>query len=461
MDETNNKNKKKKRKRRRNRKKKQNINNLNNSNNLIEKKYNKKIDNQINNSIEDKFNTQESSQKQKKHHLKLNAIQIICFISILITTTIFIIYKNINLTLNGNIKEKLEVHSEYTDPGFTATFFNKNIKNKVTINSNINTNKLGTYTITYKLPFPFNKKITRTIKIVDTTSPILTLIGKDTINIYLNESYIDKGVNIEDNYDTDLTKNLTIENNLDITKVGTYSITYTVHDSSNNISSITRTINVKNANTCDLSNPIDKYICKSNYTVSVGYYNLTNGNTYYFKPDKVYYGASLIKTVDALYLYEKNLINNDLKEHVRKIITYSDNASHHYLVNYIGKNKLKQYGVDLGAPNTLKGGDNYGNTTVKDQIVYMKKLYEITKDNQKKDLKSYFTSSTWNLLKFNGSPTIMHKYGHYESVHHNVGIVLDKNPYIVVILTKEGHGNFYNIVTTLSKLIYEYHKNNN
>ena len=91
----------------------------------------------------------------------------------------------------------------------------------------------------------------------------------------------------------------------------------------------------------------------------------------------------------------------------------------------------------------------------------MKKLYNITKDNQNKDLKSYFTNSSWNLLKFNKSPKIMHKYGHYESVHHNVGIVLDENPYIVVILTKEGHGNFYNIVQQLSKLIYEYHKTNN
>ena len=447
----------KKEKRSRNKKKKQNINNLNNFQNNIETKNNTEINIPNNNNP----NAKDFSKKIKNYHLKSNTIQVICFISILIITTTFIIFKNINLTLIGNIEETIEVFSEYTDPGFKASFFNKNIHNKVITNSNVNTNKLGTYTITYKLPFPINKKVTRTIKVIDTIKPILTLNGNDTINTYLNEKYIDKGVKIEDNYDSDLTKNLTIENNLDITKVGTYTIKYTVHDSSNNTTSITRTINVKNANTCDLSNPIDKYICKNNYNVSVGYYNLTNGNTYYFKPDKTYYGASLIKTVDALYLYEKNLINNDLLEHVRRIITYSDNASHHYLVSYIGKNKLKQYGIDLGAQNTLNGSDNYGKTTVKDQIVYMKKLYEITKDNQNEELKSYFTDSNWNLLKFNKSPSIMHKYGHYEYVHHNVGIVLDENPYIVVILTQEGHGNFYNIVTTISKLIYEYHKNNN
>ena len=135
--------------------------------------------------------------------------------------------------------------------------------------------------------------------------------------------------------------------------------------------------------------------------------------------------------------------------------------NHHYLVKYIGKNNLKQYGIDLGASNTLNGTDDYGQTTVKDQIIYMKKLYEITKNNQNKELKSYFIESTWNLLKFNKSPQIMHKYGHYESVHHNVGIVLDDNPYIIVVLTKEGHGNYSNIIPTISKKIYEYHKSNN
>ena len=154
-------------------------------------------------------------------------------------------------------------------------------------------------------------------------------------------------------------------------------------------------------------------------------------------------------------------MNDELQPHINKIISYSDNDSHHYLVNYIGKENLKQYGIDLGAPNTLKGTDNYGQTTVKDQIVYLKKLYELTKYNQNESLKNIFLNSTWNLLKFNESPPIMHKYGHWEKVHHNVGIVLDENPYILVILTNEGNGNFYNIMQTISKLVYEYHKNNN
>lgn len=427
-------------------------NNIKNKEKNTKKKILNKNKKNKQNNIKNKTNTNQNNQN------KLLIIKILFILFLILLSLVFITYINTKLTLKGNIKQTIEVNTEYQEPGFTALLFNKNINKKIKINSNLNTNKLGTYTITYKIPVIINKKATRTIKVIDTTKPNLTLKGNNKETININEEYIDKGITIEDNYDKDLSKNITIENNIDNTKEGTYTIKYTVTDSSNNINEITRTIIVKNSNKCNLSNPIEKYICENNYKVSIGYYNLNTNDTYYFKPDKIYYGASLIKTLDAIYLYDKNMINNELKQHVYKIITYSDNDSHHYLVNYIGKNTLKQYGIDLGAPNTLKGSDNYGQTTVKDQIVYMKKLYEITKDNQNNELKSYFTNSQWNLLKFNGSPDIMHKYGHYESVHHNAGIFLDENPYILVILTQEGHGNYYNITQTISKLIYEYHK---
>lgn len=421
-----------------------------------------------NNQKKEKNITENNKLSQKNKNYKQKIIILIISIIILILSNIFIIIKNIKLELIGKSEETIEVFNEYIDPGFTSTIFNKNINNLIKTSSNINTNIIGSYKTTYKLSI-LNIKKTRTINVVDTEKPTITLKGNSTINLYIGDTYTDEGVEITDNYDSDLSNNLNIENNLDTSKKGTYTITYTVRDSSNNTNSITRTINVlekiiinqNTTNQCNLSNPIEKYICQNNYNISVGYYNLTNGKSYYYKPNKLYYGASLIKTLDALYLYDKNLINDNLKEYVKLAITISDNPSHHYLVNYIGKNNLRNYGKSIGAKYTLtQDNENFGFTNVNDQIAYMKRLHEITKDGQNEELKSFFLNTRKNCLLFENSPQIMHKYGHWEPVYHNSGIVLDKNPYIVVILTQEGYNNYQTIIKTLSKLVYEYHYTN-
>lgn len=420
------------------------------------------IDNTNNKSIKkDNINTKK---KSKSLIIRNIFLSLTITIFVLLFPLSFFLNKNTSITLIGNKSETIEVFSEYTDPGYNATLFKTNINDKIKITSDLNTKELGTYTITYELPFFKTHKETREITIVDTTKPSIKLNGQETVSIYVDDDYKEEGVTVQDNYDKDLTNNVKIDSNLDINTKGTYTITYTVRDSSNNESSITRTVKVNNkptyTKTCNSSNPINKYICENNYNVSVGYYNLTNNKSYYYNKSNTYYGASLIKTLDALYLYENNMINDELKNHVKKVITVSDNPSHHYLVNYIGKNNLKKYGNSLGATYTLIGGDDYGITNVQDQIVYMKKLYSMTKDGQNEELKSFFLNTRKNYLLFEDSPKIMHKYGHWETVYHNAGIVLDDNPYIVVILTKEGYNNYQTIIKTLSKLIYEYHQNN-
>lgn len=449
--------------------KKKNINkNINSKKQILDKKIEKNIKTLEKNIKGDKLDKREiktNLPKEKKHKnsiIKNTFLILIICIIILIFPMMFFINKNISLTLIGNESETIEVFSEYNDPGYNATIFKSNINNKIKTESNLDTNKLGTYTITYKLPYLNTHKVTRKINVVDTTKPTLKLNGKESISLYVGDTYKEEGATATDNYDKDLTSNITIDSNLDTKKKGTYKITYTVKDSSNNESSITRTINIKNKPTymksCNTSNPIDRYICENNYKVSVGYYNLTNNNTYYYNKNNTYYGASLIKTLDALYLYDHNMINDDLKNYVKKAITVSDNPSHHYLVNYIGKNNLIQYGKSLGATYTLVGGDNFGTATVSDQIAYMKRLYSITKDGQNEELKSFFLNTRKNALLFDNSPLIMHKYGHWEQVYHNSGIILDEHPYIVTIITKEGYNNYNKIISTISKLVYEYHQ---
>lgn len=400
--------------------------------------------------------------KNKKRKLKIIIFIIILLILIVLSLTIYFANKNVIITLKGNKKETIEVFTEYKDPGYNATIFNYNINKYIKTKSDLNTEKIGTYTITYEFSFLDIHKIKREITVIDTTKPTIKLNGAEKITMYVDGDYKEESVTVEDNYDKDLSNNITINSNLDIHTKGTYKITYTVKDSSNNENSVSRTVQVNskptNKKICNSSNPIHKYICENNYKISIAYYNLDNNKSYYYNKDAVYYGASLIKTVDALYLYDKKLINDKLKPYVKKAITVSDNPSHKYLVNYIGVNNLRNYGKSLGSNYTLVGGDKFGNTTVNDQVIYMKRLYEITKDGQNEELKSFFLNTRRNSLILPNGPHVMHKYGFWDQVSHDSGIVLDEHPYILVVLTKEAKKDSSKIINNISKLVYDYHK---
>ena len=377
----------------------------------------------------------------------------------------FTVHKHITFLLKGNETYTVEVGTTLKDDGLIAKLFNKNLTKKVQVQTDLNLNRLGTYSINYSMNYlgkTYNLK--RNVSVIDEEAPTIILNGDEEITLYLNDTYTEQGAHAIDNYDDDLTESILIEGNVDTSREGTYQLNYQVKDSSGNKSSIIRTITVKQRpivysysntnNHCDLDSSLINYLKEKNYNVSVGYYNLNNGNTCYFQENKSYYGASLIKTLDALYLYDNNLLTADLKPYVEKAISVSDNSAHQYLVKTIGRETLKQYGISLGAPNTLSGKDNYGYTTVLDQMVYMKKLYSMSAIYP--DLKQMFINTYWNSLKFNNLD-IMHKWGYWETYFHDVGIVLDESPYIIVVLSRYRKSNGEKVVNDISQKVYEYH----
>ncbi|MAU11687.1 MAG: hypothetical protein CL607_17815 [Anaerolineaceae bacterium] len=80
------------------------------------------------------------------------------------------------------------------------------------------------------------------VSVVDTTAPVIQLVD-DTITLALNEAYVEPGYTATDNYDGDLTSNVTTSDDIDIATVGTYTVTYDVTDSSGNEAvQVTRTV---------------------------------------------------------------------------------------------------------------------------------------------------------------------------------------------------------------------------
>ncbi len=162
--------------------------------------------------------------------------------------------------------------------------------------------------------------------------------------------------------------------------------------------------------------------------------------------------------MDAIYLYDKKLVTEEIEIYIKKAISVSDNKAHEYLMKYIGRENLKEYGIQLGAKNTLQRKGNFGDTSIEDQMIYMKKLYSMIEENEK--LKSYFINDYGNYMKID-NVTNLHKYGYSNKYFHDVGIFLCDNPYILIILTEHGNGDYEDVIRNISSLIYKYHEGKN
>ena len=253
----------------------------------------------------------------------------------------------------------------------------------------------------------------------------------------------------------------------------------------------------KKYNVEDTNEQIEEYITDINsflsttYNVSIVYKDIERDFTYTYNVGHIYYAASTIKALEALYIYTKassGEINLDdtltynefyaledskymstkyygdkipIRELVKYSVEVSDNSAYKMLLDYVGMDKLREYGYSLGAKNTLNTGDMFGNISTDDAIHYMQAIYEFINSNPElgNELKTYFINAEQNGLALpENNIEAAHKYGEYANTYNDIGIVYDKHPYILVVLTEEGEKDFKSITKDISKKIYELHK---
>lgn len=151
----------------------------------------------------------------------------------------------INIELIGNEEVSIEVFGEYKEEGAKANFRGEDITKHLSIKGDVNTSKVGTYTIEYIVDYENKKEIhKRKVNVIDTVEPEIELIGENKYSIYLGTTFNDPGIKVTDNYDEDISKSIVIDNDIDNNKVGIYKVTYTSTDSSGNSNSITREVEV-------------------------------------------------------------------------------------------------------------------------------------------------------------------------------------------------------------------------
>ena len=132
----------------------------------------------------------------------------------------------------------IEVGTTFTDPGATASDAGDgDLTSSIVVSGSVDTSTIGTYTLTYDVSDTSGNpadSVTRTVNVVDTTAPVITLLGDNLMTIEVGTTFTDPGAVATDNYDGDLTSSIAIVNNVDTSTVGTYTVTYNVSDTSGN-----------------------------------------------------------------------------------------------------------------------------------------------------------------------------------------------------------------------------------
>lgn len=150
------------------------------------------------------------------------------------------------LTLKGDTHITLEGGTPFEEPGYTATLNGEDISKNVEVDyKSVDITKVGTYELVYSVSNLKGKhtvKASRTIDVIDTTPPEITLKGESIVKVKIGTEYVDEGATAADKVDGDLSKNIKVDNTVDVNKKGKYTVTYTVSDAAGNEAQATRTV---------------------------------------------------------------------------------------------------------------------------------------------------------------------------------------------------------------------------
>ena len=237
-------------------------------------------------------------------------------------------------------------------------------------------------------------------------------------------------------------------------------------------------------------NEIQNYFSNSNSMASFSYEDLYSGFYMSFNENREYFTASTIKSPVVTYIYDlyaNNQINLNeymiydyayylegsgniqyqpvgtsytLQELMDKSITISDNIAYQMLATRVYNTDIINYWRNLGA-TTFWSQSMWGVSTTKDNVIYMKQLYNLNRKYPEKtiDLMNYHFNSIANFINLpNKDIKIAHKSGwNYANVH-DMAIIYNKQPYVLAINTLKGFEDYTSFYNKATELINSFHE---
>ena len=243
----------------------------------------------------------------------------------------------------------------------------------------------------------------------------------------------------------------------------------------------------------NIQNKIDELnnLFKSNIEhFSFLYKDIQTGLTISYNEKSPIFTASTIKAPAMIYLYEKASFNEinleeeliydgsyysegsgvlknkklNTKYTIKELIEYtiheSDNIAYWMLMQRFNRNDMYNLWTNWGSENIFKYNTIWGYTSSYDAMIYMEELYRFYLNNDKYSyiLMDLFKNSGWKMISNkNGEYKTASKGGWSEESFHDAAIVFEKNPYILVIMSKTGESNYNYLFQTTSKLVGQIH----
>ncbi len=147
------------------------------------------------------------------------------------------------ITLNGSNPMTVECHTSFTDPGATAA---DGCEGPVAVSASgsVNPNVVGSYSITYTAADSGGRTATvvRTVNVVDTTAPLVTLNGPSSVTVECHTVYTDAGASASDSCAGSVS--LSSTSDVNVNAPGTYHVVWSATDPSGNTGTATRTVTV-------------------------------------------------------------------------------------------------------------------------------------------------------------------------------------------------------------------------
>ncbi|NNM02001.1 MAG: DUF5011 domain-containing protein, partial [Nitrosopumilus sp.] len=191
------------------------------------------------------------------------------------STTIFVVIDTIPpvITLNGSNPQIIPLNGVYTELNATT-----DDGSPIVIDSSaVDVNTLGSYFVFYNSTDAVGNVaalVNRTVNVVDTQIPIITLLGDDPQIIELGDGYTELNATAFDVPDGDISGDIVIDSTAFVDALGSYSITYDVTDSSGNDA-------VQKIRTVDVVDTTAPVILLDSYAVTIelgSVYNPANAN---------------------------------------------------------------------------------------------------------------------------------------------------------------------------------------
>jgi hypothetical protein len=189
------------------------------------------------------------------------------------------------ITLNGTSPVTVECATTYTDAGATATdSCQGSLTGSIVVSNPVNTAVVGSYTVTYNVSDSSSNAaaaVTRTVNVVDTTAPVITLVGSPSVTVPFNGTYTDAGATATDSCQGNLTSSIVTVNPVNTAVLGTYTVTYNVSDSASNAATeVTREVTVIDTTQPSVASVvvIDGHTVRVTFTKDMGAGALVAGN---------------------------------------------------------------------------------------------------------------------------------------------------------------------------------------